>query len=48
MFGGAYYWKEFFVSKWVGLDNKNSLQQLAITVHGLIFGRAYYRKDFCV
>ena len=27
------------VSKWVRLDN---------TVHGLICGRAYYRKDNCV
>ena len=24
----AYYWKEFCVSKWVGLDNKNSLKHL--------------------
>ena len=24
IFGGAFYWKEFCVSKWVGLDNKNS------------------------
>ena len=24
IFGGAYYWKEFCVSKWVGIDNKNS------------------------
>ena len=24
--GGAYYWKGFCVSKWVGLDNKNSLK----------------------
>ena len=23
--GGAYYWKEFCISKWVRLDNKNSL-----------------------
>ena len=23
IFGGAYYWREFSVSKWVGLDNKN-------------------------
>ena len=22
--GGAYYWKEFCVSKWVGLDNKTA------------------------
>ena len=24
--GGAYYWKEFCISKWVALDNKNSLK----------------------
>ena len=24
IFGGAYYWKEFCVSKWVGLDNKKA------------------------
>ena len=29
------------------LDNKNSYNG-ALTVHGLIFGRAYYRKDFCL
>ena len=23
---GLNYWKEFYVSKWVGLDNKNSLK----------------------
>ena len=52
IFGGAYYWKEFCVSKWVGLDKnslkqyKNSLKQPILTVHGPIFGRAYYRKDF--
>ena len=27
IFGGAFYWKEFCVSKWVGLDNKNSLKR---------------------
>ena len=26
MEGLAYYWKEFFISKWVGLDNKNSVK----------------------
>ena len=26
IFGGAYYWKEFCVTKWVGLGNKNSLK----------------------
>ena len=25
-----------------------TIKQLALTVHGLISGRAYYRKDFCV
>ena len=25
IFGGAYYWRECCVSKWVGLDNKNSV-----------------------
>ena len=52
---GAYYWKEFCVSKWVGLGNKNclkhyenSLKQLALKVYGLIFGSAYYWKNFCV
>ena len=24
IFEGAYHWREFCVSKWVGLDNKNS------------------------
>ena len=52
---GQYYWKEFCFSKWFGLDNKtrlkyyeNTLKQLALTVHGLILERAYYRKDICV
>ena len=57
--GRAYYWKEFCVSNCAGVDNRNSLKhkdnslvkevkQLTLTVHGLIFGRAYYRKDICV
>ena len=29
-------------------NSLNSLKQPALTVHGLIFGRAYYWKDFCV
>ena len=48
IFGEAYYWKECCISKWVGPDNKNSLKQLALTVHGLIFKSAYYRRDFCI
>ena len=27
IFGRAYYFKEFCVSKWVGLDNKNSVKR---------------------
>ena len=48
IFGGAYYWNEICVSKWVGPDGKkrlkhyeNSLKQLALTVHGLIIGRIF-------
>ena len=50
VFGGAYYWREFCVSKWVGLDNKdslkntritakNSLKHLTPTIHGHTTGR---------
>ena len=35
-------------AQWVGLNNKNSPKQLTLTVHGLIFGRAYYQKEFCI
>ena len=51
IFGGVFYWMEFSISKCVWLNNKNilkhkenSLKQLTLTVHGLIFGRAYYGK----
>ena len=41
IFGGAYYWKEFCVLKWVWLDNKNSLKHyensLKADLHGMIF-----------
>ena len=37
-FGGAYYWKEFCVSKWVGLDNKNSLKHYENSLMGLYSG----------
>ena len=57
IFGGAYCWKEFCISKWVGLDNKNSLkhkdnslEQLKVastnSLYGPIFGRAH--GMFCV
>ena len=57
IFGEAYYWREFCVSKWVGLDNKNSLkhkdnslkQLKTVTITLWAYnGRAYYRKDICV
>ena len=53
IFREAYHWMEFCVSKWAGLNDKNSLKHYGnglkhLTVHGLIFGRAYYLKDFCV
>ena len=57
-FGGAYYWREFCVLKWAGLDNKkglkhkdNSLKQIETansTIHGLIIRRACYQKDICI
>ena len=47
IFREAYHSRNFHVLIWVGLDNKNSLKQLTLTVHGLIFGRACYRKGFC-
>ena len=28
IFRRAYYWKEFYVSEWVALDNKNSIKKL--------------------
>ena len=51
--GGAYYQKEFCASKWVRLDNKNSvkdssLKQLNLTPDELTFGGAYYRKDISI
>ena len=42
IFGGVnYYRKEFCISKWVWLDNKNTLKQLTLTVHGLIIRRIF-------
>ena len=46
VFGGAYYWKEFCLSKWVVFYNKNSLKQLpseSMGLHseGLIIGRIF-------
>ena len=36
--------RNFAFQNGLGLTTK----QLALTVHGLVFGRAYYRKDFCI
>ena len=58
IFWDAYYWREFCVSKWVGLDNKNglkheenSLKQATIAVPGLysLYSRGLISgKDICV
>ena len=47
--------RNFAFFKWLGIRNENGLKryesgpkQLALTVHGLIFGRAFAWKDFCV
>ena len=37
IFGGAYYRKEFWVSKWVCLDNKNTLRA---DLHGTTLSHA--------
>ena len=54
IFGGAYYWKEFCVSKWVGLGNQNKvkLRKQPKTVRGrlysggLIIGRIFSSEIF--
>ena len=33
IFGGAYYWKEICVSKWVAFDDKNSLKHYENSYH---------------
>ena len=37
IFRGAYYWREFCVSKWVEIDNKNSLKHKDISLKQLTF-----------
>ena len=54
LFSEAYYWKEFCISKWVGLDNrnslkhhKNSLKQLTLTLStGLFLGGLIFRGAY--
>ena len=43
IFGGAYYWKEFCVSKWLGLDNKTASTNSPLGLYsgGLIIGRIF-------
>ena len=33
--------------RYTKIPTKNSLKKLTLTVHGLMLGRAYYRKDIC-
>ena len=51
IFGGAYYWRELWENRLeltvktaenTKITAKNSFKQISLTVHGLIFGRAYY------
>ena len=58
IFGGAYYWKEFCILKWVGLVNENSLKHYENSLKHYenslkqlaltVHRRAYYRRDFCL
>ena len=60
IFGGAYYWKEFCVAKWFGLDNKNNLKQYENSLKHLKTASTNspwahnqedlinYQKDFCI
>ena len=58
IFGGAYYWKEFCISKLVGLNNKNCLKHYKNSLKQLetastnspwaYIQEAYYQKDFYV
>ena len=50
IFGGAYFQRGLLLEGILHFKKGLSLtiKQLALTVHGLIFGRAYYWKDFCV
>ena len=43
IFGGAYYWKEFCISKWVGLDNKTTSTNspMGLYLGGLIIRRIF-------
>ena len=56
---GCYYWREFCLSEWVGLNTlqtalkrlnhqANTLKRLTLTVCELMFERAYYQKDLRV
>ena len=46
IFGEAYYWREFCVSKWVGLDNKNSSKHYDISLKQLKLRGLIIRRIF--
>ena len=49
--GEAYYWREFCVSKWVGLDNKNGLKYKDNSLKQLQTANPkgrFTRYDFCL
>ena len=49
-FRGSLFSEGLIIGRKFAFQNGLSLaiKQLALTVHGFIFGKAYYRKDFCV
>ena len=49
IFGGTYYWKEFCISKWAGLDNKNRIKHYENSLKqstGLYSGGLIIRRIF--
>ena len=45
IFRAAYYWREFCISKWVGLDNENSLNHQDNVQPKTATCNPYYLKD---
>ena len=46
IFGGAFYWKEFCVSKWVALDNKNSVSRNGLLWEKCTLPNKIYNKRY--
>ena len=50
LFSGSLFSQGLIIGRHFAFQNGLGLtiKQLALTVHGHIFGRAYYQRDFCV